>query len=153
MRSLAYQVGVIDTTNCPACTLVWKGAARRFRLPADWPAPREAARQRAGDRCEASMRRGTRCHPERTGIGAECDHSTPGDDRGPENLCWLPPPCHEVKTARETRKPPANLKARDDNRHDDPDSSNDCRRNGRPGSCPTSTLRTLGGFQGFLAYF
>lgn len=96
-------VRVTGTTYCPAHTPVWKGTTRRSRLPSDWPTRREAARQRAGDRCEASTRLGTTHHPECTGLGAECDHITPGDDHSPENLCWLSTPCHKVKTARESR--------------------------------------------------
>lgn len=76
--------------------MAWATSTRAARLPADWPARREAVRRRAGGRCEAAVHA-----PGCTGVGAECDHKRRGDDHSLENLQWLSVACHKAKTMEE----------------------------------------------------
>lgn len=38
------------------------------------------------------------------GVGAQCDHVTPGDDHSLANLQWLSAACHLAKTLREAQQ-------------------------------------------------
>jgi len=87
----------------------WSGA-RRLRLPADWEERRATVRDRAGGRCQATMRDGTRC----VEPGTDCDHIVRGDNHDLANLQWLCSWHHNKKTAQEalearkaTRRPSA----------------------------------------------
>lgn len=79
--------------------MAWYTSDRRERLPDDWPQLREAVRDRAGGRCEAS--------PHALGcdrIGSECDHVIEGDNHSLDNLAWLSKSCHKAKTARDAAR-------------------------------------------------
>lgn len=89
---------VVARTYCTTHTPVWKTTTRRQRLPSNWPALREAAKQAANGRCQALVH-----HRLCDGVGDECDHIHPGDDHSPLNLQWLSTVCHKAKTARESR--------------------------------------------------
>lgn len=74
----------------------WRNSDRRSRLPADWPAQREACRVRAGGRCERiKASTGKRCPNQ----GRDADHVDREDPSSP--LEWLCPWHHRKKTARE----------------------------------------------------
>jgi 5-methylcytosine-specific restriction protein A len=75
----------------------WSGSTRKQRLPRDWGERRAAVRDRAGGRCQGTMRDGTRC----VELGADCDHIVHGDNHALSNLQWLCSWHHDKKTARE----------------------------------------------------
>lgn len=75
----------------------WSGSTRKQRLPRDWDERRAAVSARAGGRCEATMRDGTRC----VEPGTDCDHVRRGDNHALSNLQWLCGWHHDKKTARE----------------------------------------------------
>ncbi len=75
----------------------WSGSTRRSRLPSDWEQRRATVFARAGHRCEATMRDGTRC----VEPGIECDHIKHGDNHDLSNLQALCTWHHAKKTARE----------------------------------------------------
>lgn len=75
----------------------WSGSTRKERLPDDWQERRAATRDRAGGRCQATMRDGTRC----VEAGTDCDHIVHGDNHALSNLQWLCRWHHDKKTARE----------------------------------------------------
>lgn len=75
----------------------WYGSDRSDRLPRDWAAIRVMVRERAHNRCQASVH-SVLCN----GIGDDCDHIVPGDDHSLANLQWLNHNCHKLKTARES---------------------------------------------------
>ena len=75
----------------------WSGSDRKARLPADWEERRTTIRDRAGGRCQATMRDSTRC----VETGTDCDHIVHGDDHSLKNLQWLCAWHHRKKTARE----------------------------------------------------
>lgn len=75
----------------------WAGSTRKERLPKDWEQRRATVRDRAGGRCQAPMRDGSRC-PE---FGTDCDHIIRGDNHALSNLQWLCSWHHNKKTARE----------------------------------------------------
>lgn len=88
----------------------WSDSTRKERLPDDWEQRRATVRDRAGGRCQATMRDGTRC----TEPGTDCDHIVRGDNHALSNLQWICRWHHNKKTAREardarsfTRVPPA----------------------------------------------
>lgn len=74
----------------------WHTSDRAQRLPENWADLRRQVRYRAGGLCEAPNH-----HPRCPGTGSECDHVTPGDDHGLENLQWLSSECHKAKTQAE----------------------------------------------------
>jgi len=75
----------------------WSGSTRKERLPDDWQQRRATTRDRAGGRCQATMRDGTRC----VEPGTDCDHIVHGDNHALSNLQWLCSWHHDKKTARE----------------------------------------------------
>jgi 5-methylcytosine-specific restriction protein A len=75
----------------------WSGSNRKERLPHDWEQRRTTTRDRAGGRCQATMRDGTRC----VETGTDCDHIVHGDNHALSNLQWLCRWHHDKKTARE----------------------------------------------------
>ena len=75
----------------------WSGSDRKQLLPADWEQRRATIRDRAGQRCQATMRDSTRCIE----TGTDCDHIVHGDDHSLKNLQWLCRWHHNKKTARE----------------------------------------------------
>jgi 5-methylcytosine-specific restriction protein A len=75
----------------------WSGSDRKARLPADWEQRRATIRDRAGGRCQATMRDGTRCIEP----GTDCDNIVHGDDHSPTNLQWLCRWHHNRKIALE----------------------------------------------------
>lgn len=77
--------------------MTWATSDRAARLPRDWAERREWVRARAGGRCEAVLRDGSRCGA----LGTDCDHVTRGDDHRVENLQWLCAWHHKRKTSRE----------------------------------------------------
>ena len=76
--------------------MAWASSTRSARLPRNWRRLRAAVKKRAGGLCEASVH-----HPDCNGVGAQCDHVTPGDDHSLSNLAWLSVPCHRAKTLLE----------------------------------------------------
>ena len=75
----------------------WSGSNRKERLPHGWEQRRATTRDRAGGRCQATMRDGTRCIE----TGTDCDHIVHGDNHSLSNLQWLCRWHHDKKTARE----------------------------------------------------
>lgn len=77
----------------------WYTSDRRARLPmahGRWARLRAIVRERAHDRCQASVH-----SPLCDGHGTDCDHIVPGDDDSLDNLQWLNHNCHKLKTQRE----------------------------------------------------
>lgn len=87
--------------------MAWRGDRAR-RLPRDWDRRREFVRARAGGRCEAVLRDGSRCEA----AGTECDHVVHGDDHACTNLQWLCSWHHRRKTQAEAAADLAALRAR-----------------------------------------
>lgn len=88
----------------------WADSTSRDELPPDWPQLRDAARRRAGGRCEGRDR-GIRCPRP----GTDCDHVKPrwqGGTHELSNLQWLCPSCHKRKTGREAAQARAAIRAR-----------------------------------------
>jgi 5-methylcytosine-specific restriction protein A len=78
----------------------WSGSTRKQRLPRDWDERRATVRDRAGGRCQATMRDGTRCDE----LGTDCDHIKHGDNHSLSNLQWLCSWHHNKKTAQEAAR-------------------------------------------------
>ncbi len=91
--------------------MAWENSNRRDELPADWQQRRAAVEARAGGRCEARRRDGSRCWDK----GTDCDHKDRGNNHDLDNLQWLCTWHHARKSSaegnatrrRETNKRPA----------------------------------------------
>lgn len=86
--------------------MAWEGSNRRAELPADWPARREACKQRAGGRCEWVRSSGRRC----TSPGTDADHRTSRDNH--DDLQWLCRFHHNMKTQAEAQAAKAAKRAK-----------------------------------------
>ena len=75
----------------------WAGSTRKDRLPPNWATLRATTLNRAGHRCQATMRNGNRCRDKATQV----DHIQPGDNHHPDNLQALCAWHHAKKTAAE----------------------------------------------------
>jgi 5-methylcytosine-specific restriction enzyme A len=76
----------------------WASSPRRSQLPPDWRKIRGGVLDRAGYRCVALLRDGTRC----TAKATEVDHRTPRGPDTPDNLQALCTWHHKRKTQRES---------------------------------------------------
>lgn len=116
--------------------MAWATSDRAARLPGDWAERRDWVRARAGGRCEAALRDGSRCGA----VGTDCDHVRRGDDHRVENLQWLCSWHHKRKTRREALAELAELRvARQPRRRPHPgliDDGDGVRRPGGGGGDP-----------------
>jgi len=84
--------------------MAWSSSDRRQRLPVDWHKRRARAWRNAAGQCQAIVD-GERCQwtGRLNGDGGQCDHRDRlgGDEQ--ENLSWLCPPHHKLKTAAESQ--------------------------------------------------
>lgn len=90
----------------------WQGSPRRAELPPDWASIRRVVIERAGGRCEATMRDGTRCRDKAT----DADHKIRGGPDDPTNLQALCAWHHKRKTqaeAADARQPRSNRHPRE----------------------------------------
>lgn len=85
----------------------WDGSDRRSRLPADWPARRDAVFARPGGRV-CALQFEDLC----VGAATEVDHVVAGDDHAEDNLQPACQPCHRHKSALEGAAAAARRRAR-----------------------------------------
>lgn len=90
--------------------VAWSEKYSRDRLPSAqaWGEIRELVAQRAGGRCQAVLRDGSRC----VAAGSECDHIRDRYDCSLDSLQWLCSWHHAMKTRGEAREGAARARER-----------------------------------------
>lgn len=80
--------------------MAWNGSRRRSQLPSDWSTIRQRIRTRANGQCERILEDGLRC----PNPGTDCHHANGPDDHSDDALEWLCRECHNIETAKESRR-------------------------------------------------